>query len=183
MATPKPIPTEANANLVREEVLRDLVTNTNEDKIRKTMAHFYSCEAGRSDILGTIRAFTQCVYSGTTPSAQILSIVAERFNLYLEGNGNRTLDQACNLAPKQRIGHPIIARNKNARLNQLCTEMWGLRELASRNGERLSIERAAAKVIERFDLKESEDTLKKFYIDNKIQDILDAAERIIQKKA
>jgi hypothetical protein len=60
--------------------------------------------------------------------------------------------------------------------------MWGLRELAKRNGGRLSIEAAAAKVIERYDLKESEDTLKKFYIDNKIQSILDAIERIIQKK-
>jgi hypothetical protein len=98
MPTPKPIPTEAEANLVREEVLRDLATNTNEDKIRKTMANFHSCEAARSDILGTIRAFTRCVYSGTTPSARILAIVAERINLYLEGNGNRTLDQAFNLS-------------------------------------------------------------------------------------
>jgi hypothetical protein len=175
------VSTQARASLTREEVLRDVATNTPQDAERKRAALLVSSEVSESDMLGTLRAFARCVFSGTTPPTYALILVAESIGRYFDARGETTLDQAFNLAPVQKAGHPITARQRRAKLDRLCFQMWQLRKASERSGKRLSIEAAAGEIVNRYDLTESEDTLKSHYVKHRFQTKWDQAQRILSE--
>lgn len=132
------------------------------------------------DHIGVIRQFVALVDKGITPPPHILASVAAGFRVYLDGSGGKSLDQAFCLKPKQRIGHPLAHRAEKEKRGQIAYVMWCLRREAELRGELLSIENAASAVINRFNLRYQEDTLKKDYIEMRADDIFGQAAEVMQ---
>ena len=134
------------------------------------------------DAIDVIRQFTLLVKAGITPPPNILVAVALSFGKYISASGELSLDVAFNLKPKQRVGHPLTHRKEKEERGRICYLMWCLRHSAKLNGETLSIEDAAGKVINQLDQTElSEDVLKKDYIKIRADEIFDGVIKILEE--
>jgi hypothetical protein len=135
-----------------------------------------------NDTIGVIRQFSLLVDNGITPPAHILVAVAKGFREYLKSESLASLDVAFHLKPKQRVGHPLKHRKERETRARILYQIWCLRREAKSNGEKLSIENAAGKIInllERTDL--TEDGLKKDYIAMDIDSIFDEAMDVLDE--
>lgn len=111
-----------------------------------------------------MRDFRDCVYSGITPSAAILTSIAEFFDRYLsDESGLLSLDESFKLTHKARIGSPLKQERWLQNKMLVLLAMWLHIKLAKLKGTRLSIENAAGKVIEEWELEADAEALKKSY--------------------
>ena len=127
------------------------------------------------DSIDVIRQFTLLVEKGITPPASILNTLAIRFRKYLKTEPFDSLDAAFNLKRKQSVGHPLDHRLAIEERGRVICFMWCLRYQATLNGEKLSIESAAAEAINKLNLDVSESVLEKNYVDKKADDIFGQA--------
>jgi len=123
------------------------------------------------DSIDVIRQFTLLVEKGITPPASILNALANHFKHYLKKEPFDSLDAAFNLKRKQSVGHPLDHRLAIEERGRIIYFMWDLRYQATLNGEKLSIESAAGKAINKYGLKVSESVLEKNYVDMKADDV------------
>jgi hypothetical protein len=92
-----------------------------------------------------------------------------------------SIDECFNLRPKVGVGHPIKYRANQAKKRRLTYKMWLIRKEAIKNGKRISIENAAFKVIEEFDLKLKTDALEKQYKKQKADVVFErSAESLVE---
>jgi hypothetical protein len=119
-----------------------------------------------------MRYFRDSVFSGVTPSVEILASIAEFFDKYLnDDSGMLTLDESFKLRHKARIGNPIKQKKWLQNKATILMAMWLQRKLATLRGQKLSIENAAGKIIEEWDLEADAEALKKEYTKSEIDKI------------
>ena len=112
-----------------------------------------------------MRYFRDCVYAGITPSAAILTSIAESFDRYLsDDSGLLTLDEGFKLIHKARLGNPLKQERWLQNKVIVLLAMWLQRKLATLRGQKLSIENAAGRIIEEWNLEVDAEALKKSYI-------------------
>jgi hypothetical protein len=115
-----------------------------------------------------MRCFRDSVFSGITPSATILAHIAEAFDKYLNSGLDLELEQCFSLSSKPNIGSPIA---QEYWVHDKATVLFAMkikRKIAKLKEQRLSIENAAASVIEDWNLEADAEALKKYYISNGI---------------
>lgn len=134
-----------------------------------------------NDSIDVIRQFTLLVEKGITPPASILNTLAIHFRHYLAAEPHISLDVAFNLKPKQSVGHPLDHRSATEERGRVIYFMWCLRHQAKLNNEKLSIEKAAGKAVNEFNLVASEDVLVKNYVDMKADDIFEKAFEVLNE--
>lgn len=116
-----------------------------------------------------MRHFRDSVFSGVTPSAEVLALVAASFDKYLNDfSGTLTLDESFSLSHKSRVGSPLKQEKWLHKKITILLAMWLERKLAELNGYKLSIENAAAKITEDWGLDADPESLKKEYIRYKL---------------
>ena len=85
--------------------------------------------ATKPDPLDPLVNFRTSVANGVFPGAKALIYVANCFAMYLESKGEMTLDQAFDLAPKQRSGHPLRRVSKQEKDDEFLSSMAEYRAL------------------------------------------------------
>lgn len=179
MVSKRKVSEEAIAMLTREATVRDMVPEFKENRDKQEITRMIA-EHTVDDPLNVIENYNNCVFDGVTPPPNILAFIAEWFARYLDSSGNKTLDYAFDLKPKQKASHPIKHRKIKEKRGIILLTMWSMREKAKESGKRLSIPKAAEKALEEFNInKPTVDALDREYRDSGIQRICDRAKNAL----
>ncbi len=130
------------------------------------------------DSIDNIRQFYLCVKKGITPPAEILMVVANKFEKYELAKGDMTLDECFN-EKKQGKKHPLKQKLKDEEKNIVYHFMWSQIKLAELEGKKLSIWGAAKTAREKFTPHITTETLEKEYISAKLSDVFNNAYDVI----
>ena len=107
--------------------------------------------------------------------------MAEKLALYFDKAGEMSLDESFDLKSKQSVGHPLKQDYEKKKRGHALAYMWQLRKQATFEKKVLSIENAAGLAITNLELDVSEDSLKKSYINNRVDEVLDNASDVISE--
>ena len=130
------------------------------------------------DSTDNIRQFYLCVKKGITPPAEILMVVANKFEKYELAKGELSLDECFN-EKKQGRKHPIKQKLKDEEKNRVYYFMWSQIKLAELEGKKLSIWGAAKTAREKFTPHITTETLEKEYISAKLSDVFNNAYDVV----
>ncbi len=174
---------KAKANLFRQQIiLLDMVEELTKGDDAGWESYFHSVapefllleekpgkKATRNLSITFMRYFRDSVCSGATPSAAVLIHVAECFDKYLnDDSGMLSLDEAFKLSHRPRLGNPIKQEQWLQNKMTILLAMWLQRKINELKGNKLSIENAAGIIIDKWNLDEDAESLKKAYIKSKI---------------
>lgn len=176
----KKVGDNACAMLAREATARYVAPEFCENKFAK-IVETAAAENVSGKPLDLLKAFSDCVFSGTTPPPNILIFVAEKLALYFDKAGEMSLDESFDLKSKQSVGHPLKQDYEKKKRGPALAYMWQLRKQATCEKKVLSIENAAGLAITDLELDVSEDSLKKSYINNRVDEVLDNASDVISE--
>jgi hypothetical protein len=174
------ISTEAYDRLLIEENWQSMRPERNADRFNHLLRLGFAEQANTEDAIEVFMHFVSLVSEGVTPPAIVLAAVAKGFRTYLT-DGNMSIDECFNLKPKQGVGHPIKYRAEQAKKRQLTYKMWLIRKESIKKGKKISIENAAAKVIDEYSLKLQTDALKKQYTNQNADEVFErSAESLME---
>lgn len=91
-----------------------------------------------------------------------------------------SLDEAFDLKPKQKTGHPLKDRLRKESNGRLFYMMWCTRTQNRKDGLVLSIEDAAGAVIDALNLEIDSETLKKYYCNSGAEYIFNDVKTMIE---
>lgn len=131
-----------------------------------------------NDSIDIIRQFYLCVKKGITPPAELLMVVADKFEKYELAKGELSLDECFN-EKKRGKKHPIKQKLKDEEKNRVYYFMWSQIKLAELEGKKLSIWGAAKTAREKFTPHITTETLEKEYISAKLSDVFNNAYDVV----
>ena len=168
------LPRDALGRLTRQHTALELApafVRTRKENILASLISGLAC----GDALDQLEAFRALIYEGLIPPPSILIPIAEALDDHFKANGALSLDAAFELKPKQKLGHPISAKENKTERGRIHNDMWLIRKSEQLVGRTVSIEEAAGRVINNRNLAISEDALKKSYINSDVDRVLDRA--------
>lgn len=97
------------------------------------------------DIVGIIDFYVMFINRNEVPPHNLLKVIGDRFNDYLEADGAKTLDEAFNLVPKKGVGHPLKQKRERQLKGHIRILVW---QLIQEKG--LSVSKAIEEVLNEF---------------------------------
>jgi len=168
----KAVSGDALARLQRQyELFFNAPQFINEAKHHSYQRHLAEIAKTPTDI---IERFSQCVCLGLIPPPNMLAAIAENFWIYLNAEGEISLDEAFGRRKAQGVKHPLKQRLKDTERRRWYIHLWNLKREMKKSGKKDKAFVAAEETVKEFKLCITAETLEKEYRDSKLEKVLDS---------